>query len=165
MSEQTEEEFLATYNPKDFFQVSFTADVVVFRRDPVGQSFLVIKRKNHPFKDKWALPGGFVEPTELPYQTAHRELLEETGVFADYLKAVGFFASPDRDPRGYSVSAAFTTLVSGHTPVVPGDDAVEALWVPVEAAFDTGEFNLNDLAFDHADILKQALFNRNWLYC
>ena len=41
---------------------------------------LLIKRASHPFMNKWALPGGFCKPTETVYETAKRELFEETGV-------------------------------------------------------------------------------------
>jgi len=34
-----------------------TVDGIIIKNDKV----LLIKRKNEPFKDKWALPGGFVE--------------------------------------------------------------------------------------------------------
>ena len=37
---------------------SLTADIFIFDED---FNFILIKRKNDPYKDYWALPGGFVE--------------------------------------------------------------------------------------------------------
>ncbi len=39
---------------------------------------LLIQRKDEPFKNKWALPGGFVEENETAEEAAYRELKEET---------------------------------------------------------------------------------------
>lgn len=44
---------------------------------------LLVKRINPPGKDKWSVPGGHLKLGESIYQTAVRELLEETGVNAE----------------------------------------------------------------------------------
>ena len=42
----------------DYKIPSLTTDIFIFDED---FNFILIKRKNNPFKDHWALPGGFVE--------------------------------------------------------------------------------------------------------
>lgn len=37
---------------------SVTADIFIFDEEI---NFILVKRKNNPFRDYWALPGGFVE--------------------------------------------------------------------------------------------------------
>ena len=59
---------------------SVTADILVLKKTGVTSQILLIKRRNEPFKDCWAFPGGFTEEGETLEQSASRELLEETGL-------------------------------------------------------------------------------------
>ena len=128
-------------------QVGLTADCVIFSYDGKDLLVLLIKRGIEPFKDRWALPGGFVKPEETAEQGARRELLEETGFEANYLEQIKVFSNPDRDPRQRVVTVPFIALVK-HGPVVGGDDAADARWFPIE--------QVPDLAFDHNQILAEA---------
>ncbi len=47
-----------------------------------GGRILLIRRNRPPAKDRWALPGGFIEMGESPSDAARRELEEECGVRA-----------------------------------------------------------------------------------
>ncbi len=122
---------------------SVTVDGVIIKNGKV----LLIKRKNEPFKGRWALPGGFVEYGETVEEAALREVKEETGMDARIKKLVGVYSDPDRDPRGHTISIVFLMEAKGET--IAGDDAIEARF-----------FDLNDLpplAFDHAKIIKDAV--------
>jgi len=69
-------------------------------------SVLLVRRGNEPFKDEWALPGGFVDESERPEDAGRRELAEETGLsYEGPLRLVGVYGDPGRDPRGWTVSA------------------------------------------------------------
>ena len=81
-------------------------------RDDDGR-IVLIRRQNDPFKDGYALPGGFVDIGETVEAACRREVLEETGLSVGALKLVGVYSDPRRDPRGHSVSVAFTTLLPG----------------------------------------------------
>ena len=85
---------------------SLTVDCVVFGLDLVEKNLkiLLIKRNLEPFKDKWALPGGFVTMDESLEEAAERELREESGLRDIYLEQVYTFGAIDRDPRGRVVS-------------------------------------------------------------
>lgn len=123
---------------------ALTTDAVWVHRGRV----LLVRRGRPPFRGRWALPGGFVEPNETVEATVARELFEETGLKARPVALVGVYSGPGRDPRGPTASVVF--LMQGR-PGGPsgGDDAADAAWVPLEDA--------RGLAFDHDTILRDAL--------
>lgn len=122
-----EKQYLEHYDIEKYERPSVTADMAVFavmneenrqitnyRKDPAQSlKLLLIKRANHPYKDSWALPGGFCQKDESTTQTARRELCEETGIRDAYLRPFDIFDEPDRDPRGWIISHAFLTLIDG----------------------------------------------------
>lgn len=132
-------------------KIFVTVDIIAI--DYTGEKILLIERKNDPFKGMWALPGGFVDENEDLVDAAHRELKEETSIEVETLIQVGAFGKPGRDPRQHTVSVAFTGKASSNAKVQAADDAKEARW------FDRNK--LPNLAFDHADIIKEA--NKYWL--
>ena len=131
---QTEKEFLDAYDPGDYERPSNTVDILVFTVIDKQLSLLLIKRKNHPWINKWALPGGFVGIDEDLSQAAIRELKEETGIGNDlYFKQLYTFGKADRDPRMRIITTAYMTLArfSDIRRPVAGDDAAEAEWFTV----------------------------------
>lgn len=130
-------------------KIFVTVDAVIFKKAGAGHEMLLIKRKNDPFKGKWALPGGFVDEGEDLPVAAARELMEETGLLAEGLEQLGAFGKPGRDPRHHTVSVAYAGFAAEDAVATGADDAVEAKWFSVK--------NLPELAFDHADIVNLAL--------
>lgn len=129
-------------------RAALTVDCVVFGFDGGALQVLLIRRGLPPFKDKWALPGGFVRVEETLDAAARRELDEETGLQEVFLEQLYTFGSVKRDPRERVVSVAYFALVTPAT-VIASTDAAEAKWFPVG--------DIPPLAFDHADILATAL--------
>ena len=140
-----EKDFLSAYRQDDYPRPSVTADIVVFmvraedsgnyRRDSRTKlSLLLIRRGGHPYKDCWALPGGFLNPDETIEQCALREVQEETAVKPASLLSVGLFSEPNRDPRGWIISNAFVSIISEEkVRQQSGDDASDAEWFDVHA--------------------------------
>ena len=94
-----------------------------FWRDPVLSQLL---------KGFWALPGGFIRPTETVEDCARRELMEETGLETRALLPIGSFSAPGRDPRGWILSNAFLSVVESRSSEVrSGDDAAAAVWCAI----------------------------------
>ena len=125
-----------------------TADCVVVTREKEPQ-VLLIQRGNPPFKGCWAFPGGFMNMDETTEQCAIRELEEETGLKVSELQQIGAYSKVDRDPRGRTVTIAYLVRVDKPVAVIGQDDAVKAEWWPLSA--------LPQLAFDHEDIMRDAL--------
>ncbi len=127
-----------------------TVDCVVFGLDNNELKVLLIKRLLEPFKDSWAIPGGFVGIDEDIPDAAKRELREETGVENIYLEEFGSYGKPGRDPRERVITIAYFAIVNLFDHDVKADtDASEAAWFPVS--------QLPRTAFDHGQILTDAL--------
>ena len=129
-------------------KIFVTVDAVILRKSS-DYELLLIKRKNEPFKDCWALPGGFVDENEDLKTAAIRELEEETQIKVTDLEQIGAFGKPFRDPRGHMVSVAYFGIVPENTVAVAADDAKETGWFSVK--------DLPKLAFDHLDIVTLSL--------
>ena len=126
-----------------------TVDIILLRKSAAGGELLLIQRKNEPFRDQWALPGGFVDQNEDLADAARRELLEETGIQVMHLEQLKAFGKPGRDPRGHMISVAFLVTVTDENLVAKAaDDAADAKWFSVN--------DLPKLAFDHAEIISFA---------
>lgn len=132
--------------------IYLTVDILIFKETISFNSILLIKRKNEPFKDCWALPGGFVDENEDLEDAAKRELEEETQIKIEQLEQLKAFGKPFRDPRSHVVSIAFTGIVSTDTQAIASDDAIEAKWFSVN--------DLPKLAFDHDEIINFALLKQ-----
>jgi 8-oxo-dGTP diphosphatase len=114
---------------------------------------LLVKRGEHPFRDFWALPGGFVGPSESSLEGARRELATETGIEQIWFEQLGTFDDPGRDPRTRVVSVAYLAILDEPGVAVAGDDAIDTRWVAV-AQIVQGTL---ELAFDHADIVAAGV--------
>ena len=132
-----------------------TTDCVVFGFDESALNILLIKRGIEPFKDRWALPGGFIRMDETAENGAKRELREETGVADIYIEQIQAFTALDRDPRERVITIAFMAFVrQDKYNLLAGDDAAQASWFHIDA--------LPELAFDHSHIIRTALEKLRW---
>jgi bifunctional NMN adenylyltransferase/nudix hydrolase len=116
--------------------VFITTDAIVVQAGHV----LLIKRKLNPGKGMFALPGGFIKPDELIENSCLRELKEETKIvfpkddIRKSLRETHVFDHPYRDPRGRFVTHGHYFRIDELGPlpnVEGGDDAAEALWMPL----------------------------------
>jgi bifunctional NMN adenylyltransferase/nudix hydrolase len=100
---------------------------------------LLIKRGRAPGVGLYAVPGGFIEQRETAYQSALRELAEEThlALLPDSMKQAlqsnAVFDHPDRSLRGRTITHAFHfDLGERELPEVQADDDAQAVaWVPI----------------------------------
>jgi 8-oxo-dGTP diphosphatase len=154
-TEITEEEFLRNYDPAAFPPFAVTVDIVLLTVRQGRFSVLLVRRSDHPFKNFWALPGGFVRREEDIDAAANRELAEETTlrVHLEQLKTYGRY---DRDPRMRVISAAYVAFAPNlERPAASvGADVDWARFWPV-AALEAEEGPT--LAFDHGQIIAEGV--------
>ena len=132
--------------------IKVAVDAIVFGYSKnEGVSVLLIKRKYPPFKNSWAIPGGFILESESLEDAVKRELQEETGVKVNYLEQLYTFGAPERDPRQRIISIAYFALVKSSLfqQLKASTDAEEAQWFSIR--------KLPSLAFDHKQILQTAI--------
>jgi 8-oxo-dGTP diphosphatase len=132
--------------------IKVAVDAIVFgysKQD--GVSVLLIQRKYEPFKNSWAIPGGFVLEDESLEEAVKRELAEETGITVNYLEQLYTFGEPKRDPRQRILAVAYFGLVkaSQYQELKASTDAENAKWFSIK--------KLPALAFDHKEILQVAI--------
>lgn len=121
-----------------------TVDCIIFE----GDNVVLIRRKNPPFENTWALPGGFVENGETVEQACSREVKEETNLNIRNLRLIGVYSDPNRDPRGHTVTVAFLAEADVEN-MQAASDAKEVALV--------ADWKDQELAFDHRIILQDAL--------
>jgi 8-oxo-dGTP diphosphatase len=130
-----------------------TVDIFLVRIYEDTLQILLIERGHEPFKEKWALPGGYVGMEESPDSAARRELKEETGLEKIPLRQMGVYGDPGRDPRGHTITIVYGGAIPLRHAVSPvaGTDARKTRWFPAD--------DLPELAFDHDKIISDCLDN------
>ncbi len=124
-----------------------TVDTVILTIKNNALNVLLVKRNNEPFKDKWAIPGGYVRMSENLDEAAVRVLKEKTNVENIYLEQLYTFGDPLRHPVSRVITCAYFALIrSEDVDVVTTDDLA---WHKVS--------ELPPLAFDHKEIIEYAL--------
>jgi ADP-ribose pyrophosphatase YjhB (NUDIX family) len=122
-----------------------TLAVVLQVRDGVLQ-VLLWQRARAPFADSWALPGGYLEPSETLERSIRRHLAQKVDVRElSHLEQLVTRGDPDRSPHEWQLATAYLGLVpSGVDPALPEDTA----WHPVD--------RLPPMAFDHGAIARDG---------
>ena len=129
---------------------SLTVDIVIFTLMDEQLQVLLVRRKNPPFADMWALPGGFVQVNESLEDSVSRQLREKTGVEDVYVEQLYTFGELNRDPRTRVITIAYFALVPANAIAHrPGGATTETRWWPVKG--------LPSLAFDHREIIEYAV--------
>ncbi|CAN5322877.1 NUDIX hydrolase [soil metagenome] len=128
-------DFVHWDNPKPVTATLVTTDA----------GLVLVKRKFEPFVDDWCLPGGFIEASEHPAESAAREVLEETGLQVEVQKLVGASAPG----RGINVVILFYLAKAIKGDLIAGDDAS-----------DVGAFQLHQLPKNICFELHRQMISR-----
>ena len=129
---------------------SVTSDIVIFTIENGSLRVLLIERSDEPFKNQWALPGGFMLENESPKKAALRILGEKTGLGNIFIEQLYTFAGSGRDPRGNIITVAYFALtpIKKIKPDKSGNIQNPTMF-PIK--------KLPKLAFDHKEIIEYAL--------
>ena len=198
MEYKSEEEFLKAYNPNEYKKLSMTTDILLFsvsnvsqvnyrKTDEKAMSVLLVKRETYPFKDKWCVPGGFLNIDEELENCPKRILKEETNLQDIYLEQLYTFGEVDRDPRMRIVSTAYMALIDKNnlkdtlsqnakwfnldyveknnlvtlTLSIPDKEIIiKAKRVLIDSTSGQYKYEIlenNDIAFDHAKVILTGL--------
>lgn len=170
--EASQAEFLEWYQQQDlptYEKPSVTVDNVILGWQEDQVKLLLIRRKANPFRGQYALPGGFIDKNEDTLAAVIREVKEEVGIQlnSDCVEQLKTIATPNRDPRTWVITVAHLTYLPdmSQIQVVASDDAKEAEWVSLTVTKEgviklfgkKGQIYLNELAFDHEEIIKEAV--------
>jgi len=126
-------------------------DIIIFTVIDDELKVLLVKRDEEPFRDSWAMVGGFVRIDEGLEDATKRLLKDKAGVDDVYLEQLYTFGDVDRDPRGRVVTVAYFTLIPSRTSF-NGNDRTQ--WFSA--------FDLPALAFDHDAIITMAIQRLQW---
>ncbi len=125
-----------------------TVDVILITEGN-NPEILLIQRKNNPYQNLWAFPGGFLDMDEDLETAAKRELQEETNIENIEIEQFKAYGAPSRDPRGRTVSVVFYAFVKEKPKATAMDDAKDAAWFKLA--------ELPELAFDHHQIMSEFI--------
>jgi ADP-ribose pyrophosphatase YjhB (NUDIX family) len=120
---------------------------VVFQVRDDALQVLMWQRAREPFRDAWALPGGYLEPAETLEDSIRHHLAAKVDVRElAHLEQLETRSDPGRNPRAWELATAYLGLVPADLdPALPPDTA----WHPVGT--------LPPAAFDHGEIVEAAL--------
>lgn len=112
---------------------------------------LLIKRKNEPFKDMWALVGGALYNNETVEEGIRREIEEKTGLTQISIFPSKVFSRVDRSPVMRMVAISFIGIVNNahvniHKETLKTSNAD---WFPID--------KIPELAYDHNEIITSCL--------
>lgn len=145
---KSEKEFLKTYNSNDYPHPSVAVDVVLLR---VNNDFklqaLLLKRAQYPYLGSWQLPGIFVPMTIELEDVARQSLIEKAGqIYVNHFEQLYTYGKVIRDPRTRVISIVYYGIEPQNQVDILKTDC---RWIDVDS--------VNNLAFDHKDILVDAL--------
>jgi 8-oxo-dGTP diphosphatase len=109
---------------------------------------ILLLHRNTPKRTQWELPGGKVEPDELPEQAAVREIDEELGVKVRLVKVLGFGEFEEGDNEYHYVW--FQAVVTEADPMLNETDTFD----------DLDYFELEDLPSLALSANMQVLFEK-----
>lgn len=129
---------------EEYFKPSVTVDTIIFtvrdlnvdnyRKLPEKKfQVLLVKRAGEPYKDKWSLPGTFVEKEERFEEAVNRCLQEKTNIKDIYLEQLYSWGDPQRDPRERVISTSYMGLVDiGDIQIKAGKNVEDINWFNIK---------------------------------
>ncbi len=123
----------------------------IFTVDKGKTKVLLIKRKNEPFKDMWALVGGALYNNETLISGARREIREKTGIEDIDLYYSNVFDEVKRSPIQRMIAFSYVGVMDINKATILKNTlkTSNAEWFDID--------KIPKLAYDHIDILEACL--------
>jgi 8-oxo-dGTP diphosphatase len=129
-----------------------SVDTVIYTIRKKELMVLLIKRGHEPYRDMWAIPGGFIRLAETLDEAAQRVLYERTHVENVYLEQLYSFSNPNRYPNARVITVTYFALICSDELKLSHDPNIDIRGLKWQSVY-----NLPPLAFDHENIIKFAL--------
>ena len=112
---------------------------------------LLVKRKNEPYKDLWALVGGALYNNEELLDGINREIKEKTGIENIDIYFSSVFGDVNRSPIKRMVAITYIGIIDSNRVnfLKNTTKTIDADWVSID--------NIPKLAYDHNNILNEAI--------
>lgn len=128
---------------------TLTVDAVIFQVLNGVLNVCLIQRAEDPFKDAWALPGGYSPQGETTTEALERIVNYKAGINIkndlSYIEQLYTFDTVARDPRGHAVSV---TYMGCGRELWPSNAHSVVSFFPIN--------NLPPIAYDHKSIIEYA---------
>ena len=144
------EDTMQTSNPL-YKKQGIHAIASIFTVEDGVTKVLLVKRKNIPFKDMWALVGGAIYNNEDLLDGLKREIFEKTGIINIDTYFSGVFGKKDRSPVMRMVAITYIGVIDSKKVSFLKETLMtsNADWFPID--------RIPKLAFDHNEIVSEAL--------
>lgn len=112
---------------------------------------LLIKRKNDPYKDMWALVGGALYNNETIDDGMEREIFEKIGIKLNNKEMFGIFSDVNRSPLMRMIAVGYIGLIDINKVQILKNTSKtsDADWYPLD--------KIPTLAYDHNEIIKNGM--------
>lgn len=142
--------------PEKAIVSSLRACVVLIKDDHI---LFTEQKNNSELKGKVLLPGGNVNPNELPYDAGIRETGEETGLIVGSMDLVAILCRTN-EGRMNTSSTGFWYVCRDFTGklTMQTDEIEQLVWIPIEVC--ASEQTYNGLEISHYNILCQHVLGR-----
>src|SRR5688572_6312022 len=100
----SESVFLEHYDPTRYDLPSVAVDVALLAIRDGALWTLLVRRREHPARGAWALPGVFIALDESLDAAADRALATKAGLTGVFIEQLYTFGDPGRDPRTRVIS-------------------------------------------------------------
>ena len=123
----------------------------IFTVDKGVLKVLLVKRKNNPYKDFWALTGGALYNDEDLEDGRNREIYEKTGLKKIEVKFSKVFGKKDRSPVMRMIAISYIGIIDASKVEIAKDTlkTSNAEWFEITS--------IPKLAYDHNEIIEEAI--------
>lgn len=166
MLSKEDKKFLELYSDSEYEKPSVTVDAVIFRlisnevdnyrKLPEKKlQVLLLKRKFSPYKNKFALPGTFIDLNFELSRSAKLCVEKKVGIKNFYMEQLFTFGEKNRDPRSRVISTSYMLLTN------IDEQNSDGVWFDVDLSFDEISEKKDEKGVNFSSNAKLSLKHEN----